>query len=325
MKSAVYAGSKHGHPETPEKQSMAPTLRETVDGASLQQAPLQCLLCNGLQHRAIITERGIDILRCENCGHVFSSFRGDPHYTGYWGNEVAAGQHFYWSKARAKMHRDFFKRFIEGKSGRLLDMGSGLGFFVKAMSAFPDWDAHGCEISPAAVKYAHEHLGLQNVICSPLQYAELPRSSFDVITIWDVIDHILHPDPVLSHCQALLKKEGILFIRTPNVAIQLLRARLGQALRGARSDKKYLQVSDHFHHYSEESIRKLLGRNGFVDVRFIHLHPIGSADERAAPFVDPIKNMCFQALRALAVCSGGYLNFDNLFVVARKGVAPPST
>jgi len=67
----------------------------------------------------------------------------------------------------------------------------------------------------------------------------------------------------------------------------------------------------------------LLARNGFANVTFIHLHPIGSESGTGwhPAVVSPIKNMGFQILRALAVCSGGYLNFDNLFVVARKGAA----
>jgi SAM-dependent methyltransferase len=224
------------------------------------------------------------------------------------------------------MHRDFFRRFIEGRSGRLLDMGSGLGFFVKAMAPYRDWDAYGCEISPAAVKYAREQLGLKNVICSPLQDADLPGASFDIITLWDVLDHILRPDPLLSHANALLKNDGILFIRTPNVATQLLRARIMKAIGGGTPPKGYLQGADHPHHYSMRSIRALLERNGFADVAFTHLHPIGSVSGTGwrAVVVGPLKGMSYQVLRALAVCSGGHLNFDNLFVIARKGTAASS-
>lgn len=296
------------------------------DGANLRPEASHCLMCGGQEHRVVFTELGIDILRCRGCGHVFSSFRADPHYSAFWGSEVAAGEHHYWSKARARMHRDFFKRFIAGRSGRLLDMGSELGFFLKAMERYQDWDAYGCEISPAAVRHARENLGLQNVICSPLQDADLPRASFDVITMWDVLDHILRPDPLLSHCNALLKNDGMLFIRTPNVATQLLRARVMTAVGGTKPDKGYLQGTDHPHHYSMRSIRALLERNGFVNVAFIHLHPIGSESGTGwrAALAGPIKNTGFQILRALAVCSGGHLNFDNLFVVARKGATAPS-
>jgi 2-polyprenyl-3-methyl-5-hydroxy-6-metoxy-1,4-benzoquinol methylase len=289
-----------------------------------QQEPLQCLMCKGTQYRPVFAEFGIDIVRCADCGHIFTTFRGDPHYTGFWGAEVKPGEHYYWSKARARMHRDFFNRFIEGRSGRLLDMGSGLGFFLKSLARYPNWEGHGCEISPAAVKHAREHLGLRNVICSPLQHADLPRGSFDVITMWDVLDHILHPDPLLRHCHALLKDDGTFFIRTPNVTVQLLRARLLKATGGVKKGRMYLQGSDHMHHYSAESITKLLQRNGFVDVQFLHLHPIYTGEGWKTLLVNPAKRVAFHVLRALAVCTGGRVNLNNLFVVARKGPAVPS-
>ena len=84
---------------------------QAAETANPPLAPLHCLMCRSLQHRVVFTESGIDILRCEDCGHVFSSFRADPHYSGYWGADVAPGEHHYWSKARKKMHRDFFQRF----------------------------------------------------------------------------------------------------------------------------------------------------------------------------------------------------------------------
>jgi 2-polyprenyl-3-methyl-5-hydroxy-6-metoxy-1,4-benzoquinol methylase len=297
---------------------------QTAETANPPLAPLHCLMCRSLQHRVVFTESGIDILRCEDCGHVFSSFRADPHYSGYWGADVAPGEHHYWSKARKKMHRDFFQRFVVRRSGRLLDMGSGLGFFVKAAASHPGWDAYGCEISPAAVKFAREQLGLKNVVCSPLQDVNLPPASFDIITIWDVLDHILLPDPLLSRCHALLKQDGILFIRTPNISVQLLRVRLLKAVGGIRSGTKYMQGSDHAHHYSARSIQELLQRNGFSDVEFVHLHPIETGEGRRGLLVNGAKNLSFQVLRAFAVCSGGRLNFDNLFVVARKGTAAAS-
>ncbi|HXF52626.1 MAG TPA: class I SAM-dependent methyltransferase [Hyphomicrobiaceae bacterium] len=305
---------------------LSETSQTTDRGERARSEPRRCLMCGGNEHGIAFTELGIDILRCKTCGHVFSSYRAEPHFAGYWGEQVAAGEHYYWSKARARMHRDFFDRFIAGRSGRLLDMGSGLGFFLKAMQAFPDWEAYGCEISPAAVRHAREHLGLERVICSPPQDADLPRNSFDIITLWDVLDHIPQPDPLLGRCHALLKDEGTIFIRTPNVATQLFRARVMKAIRGIAPDRKYMQASDHAHFYSMRSIRTLLERNGFRNVEFIHLHPIGGDSGRGwrSVVVTALKTTSYYLLRALATLSGGRLNFDNLFVVARKSAATRS-
>jgi 2-polyprenyl-3-methyl-5-hydroxy-6-metoxy-1,4-benzoquinol methylase len=283
---------------------------------------MQCLLCAGEHHHPVFTELGIDILCCNSCGHVFSSFDAAPHYSGFWGSEVAPGQHFYWSKARARMYRAFFRRFIAGRSGHLLDMGSGLGFFLKAMAAYPRWEAYGCEISPAAVHYAHDELGLKNVICSRLQDVELPEGSFDIITMWDVIDHVPQPDLLLERCHILLQKNGILFIRTPNVTTQILRAQVMKAMGAVRPGTKYLQAADHAHHYSADTIRRLLERNGFTEVTFVHLPPVETGAGWRGILINLAKTTSFQILRALAVCSAGRLNFDNLFVVARKAERP---
>jgi len=261
----------------------------------------------------MFSESGIDILRCRDCRHVFSSFAADPHYDGFWGDVVAEDEYSYWSKDRWRMHQDFARRFLVGRSGRLLDMGCGLGFFLKAMSGYPYWEQHGCEISPAAVRYAVQTLGLQNVICTRLEDADLPPSAFDIVTMWDVFEHILRPEPLLKRCHALLRKGGICFIRSPNVSIHLPRARLARLILGTRPGPGYLQARHHLHHYSMASIRRLLERNGFSRVEFLHLRPI-----QRAGVTGGAKNVGFQAVRALAFVTGGRLNIDNLFVLARK-------
>jgi 2-polyprenyl-3-methyl-5-hydroxy-6-metoxy-1,4-benzoquinol methylase len=216
------------------------------------------------------------------------------------------------------MHDDFCRRFVVGRSGRLLDMGCGLGFFLQAMAPYAHWEAYGCEISPAAVRYARDTLGLPNVICGRPEEADLPHHTFDIITLWDVLEHLLRPDPLLRHCHTLLKEGGLCFIRTPNVGLQLLRARLKKLVRGMQPGVTYLQARDHAHHYSMSSIRRLLERNGFSHVEFVHLHPIQGMSVSKWGVLPGVKNAWFEAVRALALVSRGHWNFDNLFVLARK-------
>ena len=197
-------------------------------------------------------------------------------------------------------------------------MGCGLGFFLKAMASYTNWEGYGCEISLAAVRFARETLGLTNVICGRLEGVDLPKSSFEIITLWDVIDHILRPDPLLKRCHTLLMEGGVCFMRIPNIFVQLPRARLKKLLRGMRPGVNYLQANHHAHYYSKSSIRRLLERNGFSLVEFLHLHPIQGVSAGKPGMLGGVKNISFKAVRALAIVSRGYLNFDNLFVLARK-------
>lgn len=293
---------------------------EQVQGHPFGQHPSapRCMLCGGSEHQIVFHEFGTDILRCRHCHHVFSSFPAEAHYAGYWDAQLAEPDVFYWNVAHARMYQDFARKFLERRSGKLLDVGCGLGFFLKAIEPFRNWEAHGCEISPAAVRYARETLGLTRVACGRLEDAGFQPGTFDIITMWDVIEHILEPDALLRHCHALLSEGGICFMHTPNINVQLPKARLKRLLRGMRPNVGYLQARDHLHHYSTGSLRRLLERNGFSRVEFVHMHPIQSVSGSRSPLLRGVKNTWFGAARALFTVSRGRLNLDNLFVAARK-------
>jgi hypothetical protein len=76
-------------------------------------------------------------------------------------------------------------------------------------------------------------------------------------------------------------------------------------------------VKDHLHLYSPPTLRRLLERNGFHDIRFLHLPPIQHADGLPAPFGRLVKNAWAGGVRVLHAFSGGAVNLDNLFVAAR--------
>lgn len=285
-----------------------------------ERAGQTCLLCGRSDYRPVFEEFGIEVVRCRVCGHVFSMYASDPHYDGFWGDEVADGsESAYWKRARARMYQDFLTRFVSGRAGRLLDMGCGLGFFVKAVSQHPGWEAYGCEISDTAVRYARETLGLSTVVRARLEDAPFPHESFDLVTMWDVLEHLRQPDSALERCREVLTKEGICFIRTPNIDLHLPRARVKKAVLGMRRGVSYLQARDHCHHYSPAGIRTLLERNGFSRVEFVHLRPVDSTLSSSRDISRRlVRSVWFHAVRGLSAVTAGRVNLDNLFVVARK-------
>jgi hypothetical protein len=123
---------------------------------------------------------------------------------------------------------------------------------------------------------------------------------------------------LLRRCHALLREGGICFIHTPNVWVQLPRARIIKVLRGMRPGVTYLQARDHLHYYSMSSIRRLLHSNGFSSIEFMHLHPVQSVSGSKSVLLRGVKNVWFEAARTLSVVTRGHLNFDNLFVLAHK-------
>lgn len=287
----------------------------TMSGSPTNLRPRPCILCRGDRHRVAFVEHGINVVRCMNCGHVSSTFEQDPDYANYWGPGDISDDHRYWfEEAHRAMYRAFTRRFMTGRSGRLLDVGAGLGYFLAAISQEPRWELHGHEISPSAVEYARTTLQLTGIRCGRVQDSGHAPGSIDLITLWDVIEHIPHPHDLLRYLRTLLTPEGQLFLHTPNALVQLPKARLKRMVRGMREGIHYLEARDHVHIYTPATMRMLLTQCGFERIEFHHLPPIQSVSGSRGSLPRLVKRAGFAATALLARASGERLNFDNLFV-----------
>ena len=94
----------------------------------------------------------------------------------------------------------------------LLDIGAGNGAFVAAAKR-AGFDATGTELVPGSGRFP----GIQILVGDLGELDLLPRS-FDVITLWDTIEHVLDPVGVTRRCLELLRADGLLVIQTPNQA-----------------------------------------------------------------------------------------------------------
>lgn len=278
----------------------------------------KCIICGSLNSKVIFEEFQVDILRCKDCKHVFSSYLADPHYDGYFGEKITSEDQFWWDEAHRKMYEDFCRRFIVGRAGKLLDVGCGLGYFVKKVSSYPGWQAIGYEISKAAVEFATTRLNLRHVFCGKVEESDFPGKHFDIISLWDVIEHIPDPHSLLAYLLSILKDAGFLFIHTPNVWVQLPKAWLKTFGRGMKPGTHYLEAKDHINIYSPRTMRRVLRRSGFRRVEFVHLRPIQGVAGSKNEWLILMKNAWFYSSVVVHWLSMGGFNMDNLFVVARK-------
>jgi SAM-dependent methyltransferase len=157
------------------------------------------------------------LARCSRCGVVF--------YSGW--SEGFQKELYEYYRERADLPRDKlydrindtryngilndFSRRVSAK--RLLDVGCGQGQFVDA-ALRRGWDALGIDLSPEAVALCKQAgvPALHGDIHMPM----LCPGTFDVITLFEVIEHIWEPHGFLNRCAKLLKPGGILYITTPN-------------------------------------------------------------------------------------------------------------
>ena len=103
---------------------------------------------------------------------------------------------------------------LTSKPGRILDVGCATGIFLDGMQQ-RGWEANGVEPSSFAAEYARRRFGLE-VHLGYLEDARFPDGYFDVITFWDVIEHVPSPMLMLAEVERILKPGGWLVLSLPN-------------------------------------------------------------------------------------------------------------
>jgi 2-polyprenyl-3-methyl-5-hydroxy-6-metoxy-1,4-benzoquinol methylase len=98
---------------------------------------------------------------------------------------------------------------------RLLDIGCGEGFFLFNASK-AGYTTKGVELSQGAAEYARREFGL-DVEAKPFEELRFPENHFDVITLWQVLEHVPYPRMILKEAHRILKPGGLLAMSTPDI------------------------------------------------------------------------------------------------------------
>ena len=144
--------------------------------------------------------------------------------------------------------------------GRLLDLGAGLGHFLK-LAQDAGWDVTGVEPQSSAANHCRQSLGVE-VHEGVLSELELAPNSFDVVTLWDVWEHVHEPLAYLDGCLRLLRPGGLLALAVPNAS--------GLSARLFRGHWRYVMFT-HLSYFRFAYLRQLLDTRGLRILRADHM------------------------------------------------------
>lgn len=139
--------------------------------------------------------------------------------------------------------------------GRVLDVGSGFGFFLKEMKE-RGWKVEGVEISKRAIDYTKNVLGLR-VHPGHLEQIGFSDNQFDAITGFYLIEHLAHPMAFLEECYRILKPGGVLLLRYPHTTP------IKNLLNLFRIKNRLYDLPAHLSDFSPEMIQLSLEKVGF--------------------------------------------------------------
>ena len=170
-----------------------------------------------------LTQEEFELFQCDHCGLVFTVPRPAPEVIGKYYKSEAYYSHQQNSKGFIPRVYEMVKTInLKGKvamatsdmaKGRLLDIGCGVGDFLLQVKKM-GWEVMGIEPSEQAASIAQTRLGFTPL--QPSDYNKLPDQSFDVITMWHVLEHVDDLKFQTNEWKRLLKPGGRLIIALPN-------------------------------------------------------------------------------------------------------------
>ena len=150
-----------------------------------------------------------------------------------------------------KQKLDLIKKYH--KTGKLMDLGCGLGYFLNGVKLDKTFDGLGVDISDDAVEYVKNTFGIN--VENESELDNLDKHTFDIITQWHVLEHVHYLNERMQQLHHLLKQDGTMFIAVPN-----------SKSKDAEIYKEYwdgYDVPRHLYHFNQKSFSLLIEKHGF--------------------------------------------------------------
>lgn len=229
-----------------------------------------CQLCGSGERTLKFQDGPFRVLTCAGCGLVYVTPRLqgqallDVYDASYWNSQNPKQRGYADYAAEGALYLKTFQKRMALVSrwlppqARILDVGCAAGYFLRVAQRHGH-DVHGVELSAAIAVEAQQALGQGRVHIGTLAEAMTQKDygarSFDLVTLWDVIEHIPTPQEVLQQVRTLIKPGGRLLLETQNVASRWARL-LGRRWHHYKHD-------EHLFHFDPRTIRRLLDECGF--------------------------------------------------------------
>jgi 2-polyprenyl-3-methyl-5-hydroxy-6-metoxy-1,4-benzoquinol methylase len=235
---------------------------------------IRCNLCNSNEYKVIYPARydkvtqqnlvekfrssGDEILvdrvvKCKRCGLVYINprLKANVIFKGY---SLGEDQNFVSQAKGREITFEKSLKFIEryAKKGKILDIGTAGGSFLNVAKK-RGWEVHGLEPNKWLCNWCKKNYGIE-ISSKSLFEQKYPSNYFDVVTLWDVLEHMPDPKKALKECNRILKPNGILVVNYPDI---------GSWISRFMGRKWVFLLSVHLYFFTRTTAKKMLKSAGF--------------------------------------------------------------
>lgn len=266
-----------------------------------------CPICGASARDRAMERFGVTIWKCLGCGLSYTGLIPQEPGDIYSGDEYLAQTKQYYAENMDYRKRRFgaerlgliLKHFGSqlGNGLRLLDVGCGVGWFLE-IAREAGFEVYGLEPGDKLRRWTEERLGISLWGCF---FNELPLpEKFDVITMFDVIEHISDPVTYLCSARTHLSPGGIVLVFTPNMDS------LGFRVLGAESS--LVIPTDHAVYFTPASFKMAAQKAGLristLQTKGMDIADIAAKEETKNPEIAAYLRNNFSLLQSLVDASG---------------------
>lgn len=233
------------------------------------------------------------LVRCKKCGlqYLNPRIRQELILEGYSGgtDETFISQ-LEGRERTFEKSLNLIEGLVPGK-GKILDIGTAGGSFL-GVAKRHGWDVNGCEPSKWLAEWGSNYYGIK-VHPGTVFDMKLNDAMFDVVTLWDVLEHTPDPSAVLNECRRILKPGGLLIVNYPDI---------GSSIAGLMGRKWVFLLSVHIYYFTKGTIRQMLKKTGFEVVKekkHWQILELGYIFFRMKAYISGLAELGGKALKAL--------------------------
>lgn len=224
------------------------------------KSKMQCPACGNNNFINLLQKDDLRLIKCTGCkliqmDNLAAQF--DIGHYDYYKNRINMTQNDLYNSITAKRYINLLNRLeLYRKNNAMLDIGCGEGQFLSVAKRL-NWQIRGVEIAPYAAQICKK-FNIE-VDCRDLLEMDLSSDYYDIVTMFEVLEHLTKPREYLLKINSILRKGGILIVTTPN--FNCITRRIIQ--------KDWSLIHrEHLFYYTPHSIKKLIKGNNFKIINF---------------------------------------------------------